>query len=245
MLNSYPIDYDVVAQWSNQTPKSFSLIVNANMFSHLLRRSTVPSYELGYEGNEFMVKYLDCSKGFSRVLSGTKSPKPMVFTPSRGLSPLRQIQLILRKYDANRYLEDLRTAFGGELWVNGVLSHRDGVLLERPPFPLNCGQFDKVGVWQAQCTFQHREREPKTLMVGHAEGCTFVKEANDSQDTSQLASVRTKFALDTLKSLLDKVEVLLCEVKACFRELDDFLRNPASQKARWIRSFKSGSPQLI
>ncbi|KAF8862069.1 hypothetical protein BDZ45DRAFT_799453 [Acephala macrosclerotiorum] len=176
------------------------------MFSHLLRRSTVPSYELGYEGNEFMVKYLDCSKGFSRVLSGTKSPKPMVFTPSRGLSPLRQIQLILRKYDANRYLEDLRTAFGGELWVNGVLSHRDGVLLERPPFPLNCGQFDKVGVWQAQCTFQHREREPKTLMVGHAEGCTFVKEANDSQDTSQLASVRTKFALDTLKSLLDKVE---------------------------------------
>lgn len=204
----------------------------------------VPSFELGYEGSELMLKYLECLKYCSRVLSGTKSLKLMVFTPNRSLSPLHQIQIILRKHDANRYLEDLHSAFGGELWVDGVLSRRDRVLLERPPFPLNCGQFNSVRVRLAQYALRNRERKLSALAVGHAEGRAFLKEANDSQHTSELASVHSKFALDTLKSLLDEVEVLLCEVKTCFRELDDFLRNPSLTQSEMNKKFHEWKPTV-
>ncbi|CZR60086.1 uncharacterized protein PAC_09981 [Phialocephala subalpina] len=218
---------DIVAQWSKfQMPKSVSLIISADMLARHLSRQMSSSSALGYECSEFMLKYVEFMKYCSGRLSDVKSRKLVVFTPYRAQDSLRQIQLMTSKYDANRYLEDLHAAFGGEIWLDGTLSRFDGALLKEIPFPLNCRYFDKARAKETQSAVLDRQWKLDRLTKGHENGHAFIQESNEALGITDLESVRIKLELDTLRSILDKVEASTHEVNACFQELDEFLRKP-------------------
>ncbi|KAE8446632.1 hypothetical protein EG329_011825 [Mollisiaceae sp. DMI_Dod_QoI] len=242
---------DLIAEWPDfQTLKSFTLVITPDVFS-----SHMMSYRRSYTMlSSTMPGYLRCLKSRSQTLSGIESRKLMVFTSYQHLPAIRQIQRVAQRYDPNRYLKDLHEAFGGELWVDGILTRQNGVVSETPPFPLSCCHFDEAKVWKALRVFYRRARVLSHLVRELGSGIEFLEEAGEVFEAVEPTPGPMKYSIMKMGFIVSKIRISLPAVRTCFDELDIFLRKPdlsqsemESKMQEWAQMFDlkmAGLPEL-
>ncbi|KUJ11687.1 uncharacterized protein LY89DRAFT_229773 [Mollisia scopiformis] len=169
-----------------------------------------------------MVQRVDCFRYCADKLSEIKSKKLIVYTPYHARAAFHQIAYISRTYDANRYLQALHSELGGELWINDILSRKDGALKGKLPFPLNCCEFDHTRVWDAMASARNRERRFFKLTSVFGFSCTTLTEsdhASKAEGMSDISPMGNPFILHTINKSL-------CQISACYEEIDVRLRQP-------------------
>jgi hypothetical protein len=128
---------------TNGNLMSFTIIMSADIFEQDIQkryREVVPS-GLDYECSVAMLRRLKLMKLCSQALLKFESRKLKVFSPH-----YPEAIRVANFHEADRYLDSLHIAFGGELWINDILCRRDGTQLSKLPFPFGCCLFDQIKI---------------------------------------------------------------------------------------------------